>query len=124
MADQPEEPPNPPADPQLAEIGKQLASRSGFSCIQCHGVGEQPPLAPFEAPAPNLSHISARVRHDYYSRWTRHPNYYLPGTKMPQYGDADGKTAFNDILDGDATRQYEGRFGIICWRGKRLLPPQ
>jgi cytochrome c2 len=117
------EAPEPPVDAKLADIGKGLTSRSGFGCVACHGVGDQPPLAPFEAPSINFAHIMDRMRHDFFTRWIRHPQYYLPGTKMPQFSDANGKTAYKNILGGDAAPQYEAIWQYLR-AGEQITPPQ
>ena len=114
---------NAPADASLGEIGRGLTSRGSFGCVACHGVGEQPPLAPFEAPAPNFAHVSDRLRHDYFTRWMRHPQSYIPGTKMPQFGDADGKTAYKNIMGGDADQQYQAIWNYLL-AGAKITPPQ
>jgi mono/diheme cytochrome c family protein len=116
-----DEPANPPADTHLAEIGQTLVGRGGFTCIQCHPAGSQAALAQ-EWPAPNLSHASARLRHDYYFNWMRHPNYYMPGTRMPQFGDATGKTTVKSVLDGDAAKQNEAIWQYLL-EGEKIAPP-
>ncbi len=110
-------------DPKLAEIGRTLSGRRGFSCVSCHAVGAQPALAPFEGLAPNFAYASDRLRHDFYLRWMRHPIYYSPGTRMAQFGDATGKTLYKNILDGDAARQYEAIWDYLQ-AGRRIVPPQ
>ena len=110
-------------DPSLVDVGRTLTSRGSFGCVACHGVGEQPPLAPFEAPAPNFAHVSDRLRHDYFTRWMRHPQSYIPGTKMPQFGDGDGKTAYKNILGGEADKQYQAIWNYLS-TGSKITPPQ
>ncbi|MEA2708830.1 MAG: hypothetical protein QOF78_1431, partial [Phycisphaerales bacterium] len=67
-------PPHEKPDPALAEIGKKLVARQGgFSCVQCHGVGDMKAFAPFEAPAINFIHVSDRLTREYYDRWVYNP---------------------------------------------------
>src|SRR2546430_8717348 len=70
----PIEPDNPPPDEKFIPIGQKLIGRNGgFSCISCHDAGKLKALSPFEAPAPNFTHVTERLRHDYYSRWVYNP---------------------------------------------------
>lgn len=113
----------PPADAKLAEIGKSLTAQTGLGCVKCHAVADQAALAPFEAEAPNLAHVDARLRHDYFSRWMRDPQYYLPGTKMPSFANADGQTALKDVLGGDAAAEYEAIWNYLR-AGDKIEPAQ
>jgi cbb3-type cytochrome oxidase cytochrome c subunit len=91
--------------------------------VKCHSAGDQAAIAPFEAYAPNLAHVSDRLRHEYFTHWMRNPQYYLPGTKMPSFADADGNTAYRDILGGDAARQYEAIWNYLL-AGEKIAPAQ
>jgi cytochrome c551/c552 len=113
----------PAIDPHLAEIGRSLTSQTSFGCVKCHSAGDQAAIAPFEAYAPNLAHVSDRLRHEYFTHWMRNPQYYLPGTKMPSFADADGNTAYRDILGGDAARQYEAIWNYLL-AGEKIAPAQ
>jgi mono/diheme cytochrome c family protein len=100
--------PEQPVDPAFTAIGRKLAGRNGgLSCNQCHAINQSPAFVPFDSPSLNFMYVHERVRKDYFQRWTRNPSRYMPGTKMPSYADADGKTALKDILDGDANQQFE-----------------
>jgi mono/diheme cytochrome c family protein len=103
-----DEDPRPPHDAELAKIGARLAGdRDGFSCIKCHAVGKQPPLAPFEAPGINLVSAAQRLRYPYYPRWMLDPPRVDILTKMPKFA-ADGRTtAVSSPFDGDAARQFD-----------------
>jgi mono/diheme cytochrome c family protein len=101
-------PPPDKSDPELAAAGRKLAGRNGgFSCNQCHSIGEAKAHASFEAPAPNFAHVTSRLRDEFYHRWVRNPQRVEPGTRMPTFADGDGKTAIKDPFDGDAAKQYE-----------------
>ncbi len=113
----------PPVDQPLAEIGKPLTSQTSFGCVKCHACGDQPAVAPFEAFAPNLSHVSDRLKHSYYTHWMRNPQYYLPGTKMPSFADADGNTPYKEVLNGVAADQYEAIWQYIQ-AGDHIVPAQ
>jgi mono/diheme cytochrome c family protein len=112
-----------PVDPHLAEIGRGLTAQSSFGCVKCHGVGAQAAIAPFEAFAPNFDHVSERLRHDYFRRWMRNPQTYLPGTKMPSFGNAEGKTPYKDVLGGDAAAEYEAVWQYLL-AGEKIVPAQ
>ena len=114
----------PAPDEALAATGQKLVGTAGgFSCVQCHAVGSQPPLAPFEAPALNFAYVSDRLRKDHYLRWVFNPIKVDPNTKMPAFADAEGKSALRDVLDGDAGKQFESIWQYLL-RGKDVKAPQ
>lgn len=118
----PVSPPEPPADPSAAAIGRQLISASGgFSCVSCHAVGSQPATAVFDAPGVNLAYGAERLLPDFFVRWIRHPQSIEPTTKMPLYFDDQGRSPLADVLDGDGDRTINA-----LWHYLRLihqLPP-
>jgi mono/diheme cytochrome c family protein len=115
--------PYPAPDEALAATGQKLiGSVGGFSCVQCHAVGSQPPLAPFEAPALNFAYVSERLRKDHYLRWVFNPIKVDPNTKMPAFADADGKSALRDVYEGDAGKQFESIWQFLL-RGKDVKAP-
>jgi hypothetical protein len=104
-------------DAQLAAHGERLICMGeGFGCVQCHGLGDQPPVQVFERQGVNFKIAAARLRREYYMRWLLDPPRIDPDSRMPKYADAKGKTAFTELLDGDAARQ----FGAI-WHYFRTL---
>jgi hypothetical protein len=42
---------------------------------------------------------------------------------MPQFADADGKTAYKDVLGGDATQQFEAIWQYLR-AGEKIVPPE
>lgn len=84
-----------------------LGENGGFNCLSCHGVGERPPTAVFEAPGINLGYTPDRLRKGYFHRWVFHPLRIDPDTKMPRYADDDGKTPLTDLYEGVARDQFE-----------------
>lgn len=101
-------PPIEPAiDQALAEAGKKLVSPDGgLSCTLCHGLGDQAASQPFEAPAPNFSNVTTRLRKTYFHRWMLNPIQIDPDTKMTRFADENGKSPLEDF-GGDATKQFE-----------------
>jgi cytochrome c2 len=117
-------PPNDKPDPEMADTGRKLIARQGgFSCVQCHGVGEMKAFAPFEAPAINFIHVSDRLTREYYDRWVYNPQRVLPGTRMPSFADSEGKTALKDIEGGDAKKQFDAIWNYLL-QGKEMKPPE
>jgi hypothetical protein len=115
--------PYPAPDETAAAVGQKLiGTAGGFSCVQCHAVGDAPPVSPFEAPAANMAHITSRLRKEYYDRWMFNPIKVDPGTKMPAFADAEGKSAIRDVYDGDADKQFEAVWQFLL-RGKDVKPP-
>ncbi len=93
---------------KLAQIGKKLVSnQGGFSCVLCHAVGNTKALQVFEVEGINFALISHRLRKPYYDRWMWNPQRIVPSTKMPRFGTSEGSTAFTEILDGDAKKQFD-----------------
>ena len=117
------EPPEAKPDPALAKIGKQLVGRNGgFSCVQCHGIGNIGPIAPYEAPSINFKYVNERIREDYFDRWMRDPTLVVSTTKMPRFQN-DGKTALTDILDGDASKQFDAIWNYLQ-AGRNIKHPE
>ena len=103
--------PRPSIDPQLAEIGEVLATRSGLlDCRQCHAIGPLPPTgdkSTLLAPGINFALTRERIRHDFYRRFTLDPPRYEVTTRMPKLV-VDGRTTkVKNIFDGDARQQFE-----------------
>lgn len=95
-------------DANLAVHGQRLlAMGTGFGCVQCHAVGDQKATQVFEREGINLVTARQRLRHEYYTRWLADPPRLDPEARMPKYADTRGKTAFTDVLDGDAAQQFE-----------------
>ncbi len=95
-------------DAELAKAGETLLGENGgFNCTTCHGVGDKPGTAVFEAPGTNLALTRERLRHDYYLRWVLHPQRLDPETKMPRFADDDDKTPLTDFFEGKASAQFD-----------------
>lgn len=103
-------------EPQRAEIGSQLVQKSALDCRQCHAVGNQPAQGDDKtkiAPGINFALVKARLRHDYYQRFTLDPPRFDINTKMPKLA-ADGKTTkVTTILGGDARQQFDAVWHFI-----------
>ncbi len=84
-----------------------LGENGGFNCTTCHGVGDRPPTAVFEAPGINLGYASTRLRKGYYQRWVLAPTQIDPESKMPRFADEEGKITPNDLYNGVAAEQYD-----------------
>ena len=98
----------PEVDRQLAAHGGRLVRMGeGFGCVQCHGVGDKPPVQVFERQGINFKLSAKRLRHDYYMRWMLDPMRIDPDSRMPKFADQKGKTAFTEVLEGDARRQFD-----------------
>lgn len=106
----------PEAEPPAghAEIGRKLVgTQGGFGCTLCHAVADQPPIAVFEVQGVNLLDSGERMRPDFFRRWMWDPPRLDPASKMPQYADPSGKTAFRDVLDGDAEQQFDAIWAFL-----------
>ena len=100
--------PDAAADVTLAASGAKLVKMGeGFGCVQCHGVGDKPPVQVFERQGVNFDVAAARLRKEYYMRWLLDPPRIDPDSRMPKYADAKGKTAFTEVLSGEADQQFD-----------------
>jgi mono/diheme cytochrome c family protein len=96
------------ADPQLAEVGRQLTLlEGGFSCIACHNVGTQRALAGRDTATVDFTCIAERLRPSYYWRYVRDPVRLVPSTMMPRFIGDDGTTPIKSVFDGDPQRQFD-----------------
>lgn len=100
--------PGPQLDTLLAAQGARLiAMGEGFGCVQCHAVAGRPPVQVFERQGIDLRVAAGRLRHAFYTRWLADPTRIDADSRMPRYADGKGRTAFTDVLGGDAARQFE-----------------
>lgn len=104
----------PKPDAKLAAIGEKLIpQQGGFKCNDCHGVGKQPAIQPFEAPGINLLDAAIRLRYNYYQRWMLAPDRVDVSMRMPIFA-TDGKTTqIREVFDGDARKQYDALWHYI-----------
>lgn len=66
--------------------GHTLIGARGLSCIACHKVGDfEPRKLPIGTRGSDLKDLKARMRPEYYLRWTRSPMRIVPGMEMPSY---------------------------------------
>lgn len=98
------EPANP--DAAKAEVGKMLVGSKGFDCTTCHAVGSKKATAAFEVEGLNFALSHERLRHEWYVRWIDNPLSVTPSTKMPRYGDKEGKTPRPEF-NQDAAQQFD-----------------
>ena len=105
------------ADAQMAIHGERLlAMTKGFGCVQCHALGDQPPVQVFEREGVELVTARRRLRHEYYARWLLDPTRLDPDSRMPKFA-TKGRTPITDVLGGDAVQQFEA---IWQYLGSRL----
>jgi len=103
-----------------AAVGRMLVGLEGYGCITCHGVGDEPPMAAFEAVGVNFAQSAERLRPGWYHRWMDDPLRITPSTRMPRYADpVTGKAVRPDILDGNATAQFDA---IAAWLANGAQP--
>jgi mono/diheme cytochrome c family protein len=118
----PRTPAEPPIDPELAKIGRKLASKDGgFSCVSCHAIGRAEASEVVESEGVNLAYAADRLLPAYYQRWLRNPARIDPQTKMPLYFE-DDKSQLTDILDGDAAKQIDALWQYLRL-GAQMTPP-
>ena len=102
-----DEPPAAP-DAAIARHGEGLLAQGrGFGCVQCHALGDAKAVQVFEREGIELLTARGRLRHEYFTRWLADPPRLDPDARMPKYADVKGKTAFTEVLGGDAAQQFE-----------------
>lgn len=88
---------------EIAEAGRTLIGRQGFSCINCHffdGVGQ----AAYHAVDLALAH--ERLLPSWQRKILENPGASIPGTRMVQFYDGEN-VPFPNILGGDKDRQID-----------------
>lgn len=104
----------PEFNDQRSQVGQKLVSTDGgFACIACHAVGTKPALAPFEGQGLNFSYSRERLNHEYYLRWMLNPQRISPQSIMPRYSDDEGLSTLSDILEGNATDQFNAIWSYL-----------
>jgi hypothetical protein len=100
--------PDAAPDAALAMHGERLVGQgTGFFCVQCHALGDKKAVQVFEREGIELLTARGRLRHEYFTRWLADPPRLDPDSKMPRYADGKGRTAFTEVLGGDARQQFE-----------------
>jgi len=107
-----EAPTNEP-DPELVAIGAELVGITGYACMACHAVGDQPALAAFAGQGPNLRLAGERLREDYYHHWMHWPQRVIPTTIMPKYTITKDQALNGTILDGKPDAQFDAIWAYL-----------
>jgi len=104
--------PTQPADSR--NLGRQLTLNNvGFNCVQCHDVGDQPAVAPFENRGVNFDIVPDRFRYDFYLRWMRDATRINLATRMPRLSPDGRVTEITDVYGGDARSQFDAMWHYI-----------
>lgn len=75
-----------PLDPHILLAGRELAGGKGFSCIACHALKDYvPKQVALGTRGSDLYRLGARMRPEFFFRWTRSPLRIIPGVEMPSY---------------------------------------
>ena len=111
-----DEPPLPPNAALALHGPALLAAGTGFHCVQCHALGDQPAVQVFEREGIELLTARSRLRHEYYTRWMMDPPRLDPDSRMTRFADAKGRTAITDVLGGDAAQQFEAIWQYLTSR--------
>ena len=108
------DPPRPKPNLEQAAIGEKLtAAVGGLNCVNCHGMGKKPAVAPFEAPGINLLDAAFRIRPDYYTRWMLDVPRVDTNARMPKFTEDGKTTGIKDVLGGDASKQFDALWHFI-----------
>lgn len=73
--------------PEVVARGKQVFEAN--QCGKCHLVRGL--VVSTDTPAPRFAIAGARIRRDFFERWMRDPQRYMPGTGMTQYSEEQVK---------------------------------
>lgn len=95
--------------------GRQLVGAvDGFNCVACHHFrGSEGATMQMV----DLTGVTERVHEDWFQRWIRAPERFLPGTRMPSY------LPHGDVLGGDLDRQFAAIWTYLA-DGRRALRPK
>lgn len=91
------------------EAGRKLNGSEGLGCIKCHDISGH---VGGGTRGPDLARTTERLRYEWYERWMHNPQRLAPGTKMPQNFN-NGKSAFTNLLNGDADPQIEAIWAYL-----------
>lgn len=91
------------------EAGRKLNGSEGLGCIKCHDISGH---VGGGTRGPDLARTAERLRYDWYERWMHNPQRLAPGTKMPQNFN-NGKSAFANLLNGDADLQIDAIWAYL-----------
>jgi hypothetical protein len=97
-------------NPAEVELGRQLTTREGLDCRQCHGVGKEQPRGDAEtqiALGINFAMTRERLRPEFALRQMLDPSRYDIGSRMPRFAPDLKTTAAKRIEGGDASKQFE-----------------
>ncbi|MBL9173530.1 MAG: hypothetical protein JNL10_08355 [Verrucomicrobiales bacterium] len=89
--------------PAAKSAGRELVGSSGLACIACHEFHGQ---KSGEVGALDLSHVTGRLRKNWFHLYLRQPARFHPTVIMPAYW-PDGRSGLTNLLGGDAGRQIE-----------------
>ena len=103
----------------LVEAGRKLTGTDGLSCIGCHRFNKQPAHA---LQVLDLISTPGRLNEDWFRQFLRDPNRFHPGTRMPALWPG-GRSAFPDLLGGDADRQFAALWAYFT-EGERAKFPE
>ena len=107
-------PDDPPPASDLVKTGETLiGANGGFSCVACHAVGANTSQVVVESPGVNLALSADRLLSPYFRRWLMNPIAIDPGTKMPLYFDAEGRSQLTEFFEGDAHKQIDAMWHYI-----------
>jgi cytochrome c551/c552 len=92
-------------DTNLARLGKGLTGAQQLGCVQCHPVGGSAALAGPDTETIDLQYVGDRLRQKFFQRILRNPSRVIPGTMMPSFMDAKGRSTLQPILGGNGDEQ-------------------
>lgn len=110
-------------DPELAVIGRELASQRRWNCVGCHNAGEKKAMAAFEAPGVNFQYVRERLQPEYFERWMWAPTRVWPGTKMPTVYFYGKNSQIKNVLEGDSSKQIDALWNYFQL-GRDITPPE
>lgn len=114
----------PTLNPELVTTGAKLVSSAGgFSCVACHPVKDAAAAVVVESPGVNLAYSGERLLSPFFHRWLMNPIAIDPGTKMPVYFDAEGRSQLTEFFDGDARKQIDAIWQYLRMGDKMPAPP-
>ena len=100
------------------DAGYELVGTEGLSCIACHQFNGQ---KSGEVAALDISHVTERLKKNWFNLYMRQPSRFHPTVIMPSYWPG-GQSVRPNILGGDTAQQIEALWSYLA-DGSRAKKP-
>lgn len=99
--------------------GRLLTGSKGFSCIKCHNFNKQQAEG---IPGIDLTLFTKRLRQEWFHKYSRDPQSFRPGTRMPSAWPKTGLSLLPKVLEGDCDQQVAAVWAYLKDGTKAATP--